>query len=81
MHTPKVTRPGPLAFGLSPSMLSFSVGSDLKEESFTIKINVSNDRSQVKINSSEAYHRRSIRIIDPASIVIGLSSFSICSTE
>lgn len=27
--TPKVTRPGPLAFGLKPSMLSFSVGSDL----------------------------------------------------
>lgn len=27
--TPKVTNPGPLAFGLSPSTLSFSVGSDL----------------------------------------------------
>lgn len=24
-----MTRPGPLAFGLKPSMLSFSVGSDL----------------------------------------------------
>lgn len=28
-HTPNVTRPGPLAFGLKPSTLSFSVGSDL----------------------------------------------------
>jgi len=27
--TPKVTSPGPLAFGLKPSTLSFSVGSDL----------------------------------------------------
>lgn len=27
--TPKVTSPGPLAFGLNPSTLSFSVGSDL----------------------------------------------------
>lgn len=27
--TPNVTRPGPLAFGLKPSILSFSVGSDL----------------------------------------------------
>lgn len=29
LRTPKVTRPGPLAFGLKPSTLSFSVGSDL----------------------------------------------------
>lgn len=28
--TPKVTSPGPLAFGLKPSTLSFSVGSDLQ---------------------------------------------------
>jgi hypothetical protein len=30
-NTPNVTRPGPLAFGLKPSTLSFSVGSDLKK--------------------------------------------------
>lgn len=28
--TPKVTNPGPLAFGRNPSTLSFSVGSDLR---------------------------------------------------
>lgn len=33
------------------------------------------------MNWIRAYHRRSIKIIDPASMVMGLSSFSICSTE
>lgn len=32
VHTPKVTSPGPLAFGRKPSTLSFSVGSDLQKK-------------------------------------------------
>jgi hypothetical protein len=32
--TPKVTNPGPRAFGRKPSTLSFSVGSDLNKKIF-----------------------------------------------
>lgn len=33
------------------------------------------------MRKKRGYHKRSIKIIDPASIVMGLSIFSICSTE
>lgn len=75
-----MTRPGPLAFGLKPSTLSFSVGSDLQQEEHQIrKEKMLSDDERMKCE--RGYHRRSISTMDPTSMVIGLSSFSICSTE
>ena len=46
--TPKVTRPGPRAFGCSPSMLSFSVGSDLwvQEDGWTQQVRKGADKGE-----------------------------------
>jgi len=78
--TPKVTNPGPRAFGRSPSTLSFSVGSDLEKHFmmsfFQMKINGHKHHEYTKCTN----HNRSISTIDPASIVIGRWIFSICST-
>jgi len=38
-------------------------------------------KNEKKKKKRGGYHKRSIKIIDPASIVMGLSIFSICSTE
>lgn len=77
--TPKVTNPGPLAFGLNPSTLSFSVGSDLETHTDVRKYEYVKSMKEAQ-EKRETNHNKSIRTIEPASIVIGRWIFSICST-
>lgn len=78
-RTPKVTNPGPLAFGRSPSTLSFSVGSDLQGE-IQIKKQIYELKKKKWDEITWTNHNKSIRTIDPASIGIGRWIVSICST-